>query len=130
MMRMDQPIVMLHENDMENGGVDFGRFFATTPQDLIADGLYKALALAFYPGPFRPTSVTLVAKKLGAVPLRRRRSLPQGASAKAESVETAQVVVLCRKSSAGSAKQLLRRETATPSPTMVDVESNEHHRRT
>jgi len=60
------PVVMLHENDEENGGCEFGRFFATTPQDLIAGGLYKALALAFYPGPFMPVSVALVATALGA----------------------------------------------------------------
>ena len=28
----------------------------TTPQDLIADGLYKALALAWYTDPFRQVS--------------------------------------------------------------------------
>ena len=138
MMRMNQPTVMLHENDMENGGCDFGHFFATTPQDLIADGLYKALALAYYPGPFRPTSITLVAKRLGAVP-GGRRVLPQGTSTTAESVETAQVVVRRQSSvgsakqllrrSAGSAKQMLRREKATPSSSMVDVESNENPRR-
>ena len=38
-----------------------------TPQDLIHDGLYKALALAYYPGRFRRVSLTLIAKKLGAV---------------------------------------------------------------
>ena len=37
-----------------------------TPQDLISDGMYKALALAFYPGKFMPVSVTLVARALGA----------------------------------------------------------------
>ena len=66
MMRTNQPIVMLHENDMANGGCEFARFFSTTPQDLIVDGLYKALALACYPGHFRPVSIALVAKKLGA----------------------------------------------------------------
>ena len=60
------PVVMLHENDMDNGGCEFGRFFETTPQDLIADGLYKALALAAYPGVFWPVSVALVATALGA----------------------------------------------------------------
>ena len=66
MTRTNQPIVMLHENDMANGGCEFARFFSTTPQDLIADGLYKALALAYYPGHFRPVSIALVAKRLGA----------------------------------------------------------------
>ena len=35
---------------------------AVLPQDLIVDGLYKALALALYPGPFWPISVVLVAR--------------------------------------------------------------------
>ena len=71
MVRANQPIVMLHENDMTNGGCEFARFFSTTPQDLIADGLYKALALAYYPGHFRPVSIALVAKKLGAASSRQ-----------------------------------------------------------
>ena len=50
---------MLHENDMANGGCEFLRFFQTTPQDLISGGLYTALAVAFYPGPFRPVSIAL-----------------------------------------------------------------------
>ena len=65
-MRAHLPIVMLHENDMANGGCEFGRFFSTTPNDLIQDGLYKALAYAYYPGPFRPVSLYLLAHALGA----------------------------------------------------------------
>ena len=68
---------MLHENDMDNGGCEFGRFFETTPQDLIQDGLYKALALAAYPGAFWPVSVALVAQALGATGTKRKRK--QGA---------------------------------------------------
>jgi hypothetical protein len=67
MMRTKQPIVMVHENNMQNGGCEFARFFSTTPQDLIVDGLYKPLAVALHPGHFHPVSVALVAKKLGAV---------------------------------------------------------------
>ena len=48
------PVVMVHENDMAGDGCEFGLFFSTTPADLIQDGLYKALALALYPGPCRP----------------------------------------------------------------------------
>ena len=65
-MRAHLPIVMLHENDMEDGGCEFGRFFSTTPNDLIQDGLYEALAYAYYPGPFRPVSLYLLAHALGA----------------------------------------------------------------
>ena len=114
MMRMDRPIVLLHENDMERGGCDFGQFFFTTPQDLIAEGLYKALALPYYLGPFRSTSLTLVAKRLGAVP--QRWGLSRGVSVKAEREETAQVVVPRRRSSVGSAKQLLHRDTTARPP--------------
>ena len=60
------PLVMVHENDEDAGGCDFARFFETTPQDLISDGLYKALAYAWYPDPFRQVSVALVALAFGA----------------------------------------------------------------
>jgi hypothetical protein len=56
------PVVMLHENDMDNGGCEFARFFDTTPQDLVDGGLYTALAFANYPGPFRPISIALTQK--------------------------------------------------------------------
>jgi hypothetical protein len=55
---------MVHENDEAAGGCEFARFFESTPQDLIADGLYKALAYAWYPEPFRAVSVALVAQAL------------------------------------------------------------------
>jgi hypothetical protein len=54
------PIIMVHENDEAAGGCEFARFFESTPQDMIADGLYKALAYAWYPDPFRQVSVALV----------------------------------------------------------------------
>ena len=60
------PIIMVHENDEAAGGCEFARFFESTPQDLIADGLYKALAYAWYPEPFRAVSVALVAQAFGA----------------------------------------------------------------
>jgi len=60
------PIVMVHENDMSGDGCDFATFFQTTPGDLIANGLYKALALASYPAPFDHVSSCLVAYALGA----------------------------------------------------------------
>ena len=99
MMRTGQPIVLLHENDMEDGGCEFGRFFSTTPQDLIAGGLYKALALAYYPGPFRRVSLTLVAKKLGAVSKSGNLPWRSSSSLNAASLEMAQVVVSRQRSS-------------------------------
>ena len=93
-MRAEQPIVMLHENDMRNSGCEFSRFFSTTPQDLIVDGLYKALALAYYPGHFRPVSLALVAKKLGAVSRRGMRSWRSSLSfSRADSMSETAVVV-------------------------------------
>ena len=44
-------IVMAHENDPDRGGCEFSKFFETTPQELIAGGLYSGdLARACYPG--------------------------------------------------------------------------------
>ena len=60
------PLVMVHENDKSAGGCEFAHFFVTTPQDLIADGLYNALAHAWHPEPFRAVSVALVAQAFGA----------------------------------------------------------------
>ena len=46
-------IVMAHENDPDLGGVEFNRFFETTPQELIAGGLYTDLAKSCFPGRHR-----------------------------------------------------------------------------
>ena len=87
-------IVMVHENDQERGGCEFGIFFdGRTPQDLKDGGVYnvrplpspsliqrkpytsstpyapltsQALAVALYSKQFWPVSVALVAKALGA----------------------------------------------------------------
>ena len=57
------PIVMPHENDPDKGGCQFERFFATTPPDLIRDGLYKKLAFPCFPGKIdRLGSLAMVAK--------------------------------------------------------------------
>ena len=42
-------IVMAHETDPEKGGCIFARFFETTPQELITDGLYRDMAHPFFP---------------------------------------------------------------------------------
>ena len=44
------PIVMAHENDPSLGGCAFARQFETTPQELIAGGLYQDLAVACFAG--------------------------------------------------------------------------------
>ena len=47
-------------------GCEFGHFFQTTPEDLIADGLFQALAVAFFAGPHREVSISIYAKTFGA----------------------------------------------------------------
>jgi len=60
-------VIMVHENENARGGCDFGIFFdGRTPQDLLQGGLFKALALALYPGVFWPVSAALVANVMGA----------------------------------------------------------------
>jgi len=61
-------IVMAHENDPEKGGCIFARFFETTPQELIADGLYRDIAHPCFPRawPHHEVSLVLLAKNLGA----------------------------------------------------------------
>ena len=34
-------VVLVHENDKEKGGCEFGDFFGTTPQELIDDGIFR-----------------------------------------------------------------------------------------
>ena len=44
---------MVHENDMERGGCEFGIFFdGRTPQDLIDDGIHYNIAVALHSGQF------------------------------------------------------------------------------
>lgn len=51
------PILMLWECDPAAGACEFSTFFQTTPQDLIIDGLYKALAVPWHSVPFRVVCV-------------------------------------------------------------------------
>jgi len=68
LLKTGLPYLMIHENDPEKHGCEFGHFFRTTPQHLIDDGLYGPLAVAFFPGPHRQVSLRLAAKALGARP--------------------------------------------------------------
>ena len=99
MMSLSLPIVMLHENDMANGGCEFSRFFETTPSHLIHDGLYSALALAYYPGHCRLTTLYLVAKALGAKPLRASKFNRERRSSSTEAVNVVRLQRLSRRSS-------------------------------
>jgi hypothetical protein len=60
-------IVLVHEQDPERGGCAFDRFFETTPEDLVIDGLYKKIANACHTGPHRDVSLALIIKVMGAV---------------------------------------------------------------
>ena len=59
-------MVLIHENDASHDGCRFERLFETTPQDLIVDGLYTKIAVAFWPRPHREVSLALAARALGA----------------------------------------------------------------
>ena len=60
------PIVMAHETRPQRGGCQFSRFFETTPQVLVAGGLYTELAIACIGGAHRDISLRLLAMALGA----------------------------------------------------------------
>lgn len=62
------PIVLVHETDPMHGGCPFERFFQSTPQDLIDDGLFRKIATACHPAPHRAVSIALIARSLGAEP--------------------------------------------------------------
>jgi len=61
-------IVLVHECDTTYGGCPFDVFFELTPPELIADGLYKKIAIACHAGAHRLVSLAIIAKELGAVP--------------------------------------------------------------
>ena len=68
------PIVMAYENDAARDGFLVSRFFETTPQELISDGLYKNLAISCFPGIHRQVSLVLLAKALESTVVRRTAS--------------------------------------------------------
>ena len=60
-------VVLAHECDPTLGGCEFSSFFQTTPQDLIMEGLYARIAVAFLTGQHRAVSLCLLAREIGAV---------------------------------------------------------------
>ena len=60
------PIVLVHEMCPNRHGCAFDRFFRTTPGDLLDEGLYRKIAVACHPAPYRKTSLALVARACGA----------------------------------------------------------------
>merc|ERR1719181_2710936 len=73
-------IVLVHENDPSKGGCEFGTFFATTPQGLIEEGIYKEIAIALHTPPHRDVSLALVAQGLGATKDAARQAARRGSA--------------------------------------------------
>ena len=61
------PVVLVHECDPTRGGCEFANFFLTTPQDMISDGLYARVAVAFHTGQHRAVSLCLFAQEIMSV---------------------------------------------------------------
>lgn len=51
------PILLVHENSPDRGGVSFAHFFTTTPADLISGGLFHTLANPIFAEPHRELSI-------------------------------------------------------------------------
>ena len=62
------PIVTVHTPELPElpDGCLFERLFSTTPADLVAAGLYKAIAVPWFGGPHQLTSCAMVLQALGA----------------------------------------------------------------
>ena len=75
-------VILVHECDDARGGCEFGHFFQTTPGDLISDGLYGRVAVAFQGGQHRTVSLCLLAREIGAVRYRKNRRRKQSAKRK------------------------------------------------
>ena len=60
-------MILVHECDPMLGGCEFGSLFQTTPQDLISDGLYARVAVAFHTGQYRAVSLCMLAREIKAV---------------------------------------------------------------
>ena len=48
-MQQKLPLVLLHECDPQHGSCDFDRFFFSTPEDIIAMGIFNPLAIPLHP---------------------------------------------------------------------------------
>ena len=99
-------VILAHECDPTLGGCEFSRFFQTTPQDLIADGLYARVAVAFHTGLHRAVSLCLLARELGAVRYRIKWALKSRgrAAVDAANLHPGTVLVFPRNSSGASSR--------------------------
>ena len=102
-------VILAHECDPTLGGCEFSRFFQTTPQDLIADGLYARVAVAFHTGQHRAVSLCLLARELGAVRYRIKWALKSRghAAVDAANLHPGTALVFSRNSSDASSRAAL-----------------------
>ena len=61
-----QRFLLIHENDLDLRGCEFAYFFQITPQDLVSSGLYRSMAVPWYPGMYRPASMKIALASLAA----------------------------------------------------------------
>ena len=73
-------VVLVHECDPTLGACEFLSLVQTTPQDLVADGLYARTAVAFHTGQHRAVSLSLFAREIGAVRYRLGMMKPRHSS--------------------------------------------------
>lgn len=79
------PIVLVHECDTldsAKGACDFGDFFTMTPDELVSAGIYKPLAIAWYPGRYRLVSIKLLLISMGAKTVSKKKALGSGAASR------------------------------------------------
>ena len=102
-------VILAHECDPTLGGCEFSSFFQTTPQDLIADGLYARVAVAFHTGQHRAVSLCLLARELGAARYRTKWALKSRghAAVDAANLHPSTALVFSRNSSGASSRAAL-----------------------
>ena len=117
-------MILAHECDPTLGGCEFSSFFQTTPQDLIADGLYSRVAVAFHTGQHRAVSLCLLARELGAVRYRTKWALKSRghAAVDAANLHPGAALVFSRNSSGASfrAAPLVEAEHLTRASSCLD----------
>jgi hypothetical protein len=59
-----QQFLLVHENDPHYRSCEFAYFFQVTPQDLVSAGLYRSMAVPWYPGLYRAASTKLALASL------------------------------------------------------------------
>jgi len=101
-LQADLKVIMVHENDKEKGGCEFGDFFGTTPQELIDDGIYSDIAIALHTPPHRAVSLALLAQALGATKGKGRLSRISAA------LSTASLIILPKGRASNRKREMLK----------------------